>query len=130
MLKITINIKSNILFKNSNARLLKVYEKLFYYNLIFFKNLQLQKKKNTKVFFKINRRLKHSTTTLIRSPFHYKVSKTILAQPIQTLQIIILTTCDNDIKITDFFLQKNWFKRINKNNVFVIKNIKVETSHV
>lgn len=63
--------------------------------------------------------------TLIRSPFHYKISKTLISQPKQQFKIefgVHANTTSPLFLKNDF---SNFIKTINGKNNYVIKNVKI-----
>ena len=128
MLKITFTVESNVRYKNSNARLFRLYKRLYLFECYF------------ATVFKCNRILcggskinmsssyRRHKTVIMRSPFHYKTSKTILSQPKQNMTFSFTL---RGVKWAPLFfnadLQK-LLKQINTLNILVFKKINV--SHV
>lgn len=124
MLKINLVFITNIKFNNSKTRINKINKKINYVKLLFFNNLFC----STKIFTK-KHNLKNKIT-LIKSPFHYKTSKSIINTNKQYIFVNIL--CNVSIKQPLFFAMhiKNFLITINQNNLFVLKSCKFKQIHV
>lgn len=87
MLKITFVLESNIRSKMSKARLSILYNRAYLIMSYFSRKLQGSYTQESSKFKFCLRRHK---TTIMRSPFHYKTSKTILARPSCKFYISVL----------------------------------------
>lgn len=125
MLKISFKIKSNVLFKCSNARLLKIYKNFFY--TLCFSALSLKKKEKRliRVNLLLKRNLRSNLIVLMRSPFHYKVSKTLLSQPTQYLKIEFFFKISCSKTLFGLNDLNSIVRVINNSNTFVVDKIKI-----
>lgn len=125
MLKITLTLRSNVHIKNSNARISQSLRRLYWLYSIFFKLNSCCKIDGLQMHSFLKFKLKSGCMVLMRSPFHYKVSKTLLSIPKQTLDLVIFVPYDATIPL--FFNKKlyNFLFNLNKTDALQILNIRV-----
>lgn len=129
MLNLTIVIKSNVLLKNSKARLLREYRKLFVFNFIYFNFLKKKTGVRLHYSFKLTKHLKSNMTTIMRSPFHYKTSKSILTQPSQNLKFQISFNCKNRTPLFTSSYIDSFMKHINNNTTLVVEKVIISNNN-
>ena len=83
MLKLSFHLKSNIIGRNTNARLFRFYRRLNFFVSLFFNSKYANCAKNIKPVIRYTKKKFNNKITLMRSPFHYKTSKTLLSAPHQ-----------------------------------------------
>jgi len=128
MLKVTLTLKANIRLKNSNARVTQSLKRLYWLYFVFFKLNTCNTVGGIKTSSFLKFKLRSGCMVLMRSPFHYKVSKTILTVPKQTLHLIIHIPYQVNCPI---FFNKNlllFFHNFNKIDAIQVVNIKIAHS--
>lgn len=125
MLKISFTITSNIRYNTSNARLFRLFNELYSRYEFFKPVLGARRCKILKRSVSTRLRYKYHTTMIIRSPFHYKTSKTLLSQPRQdfTLSLWVESKEVPVYFINNDFLQ--YIKRFKSINAWVLKKVTV-----
>lgn len=125
MLKITLKIKCNFLLRNSNARSFRFYNRLFVFLNYFITNLFKTYSTVESSSVCLDKKTKLNLLTLMRSPFHYKVSKTILGTPIQIIYISFFLKCThNEPVILSKLSNLNQLLTLSSN--FIVTNMKIE----
>lgn len=129
MLKISLVFNSNIRNKASEAVLLKFYSKLYKNFSSFFNHRLSSNSKITVSGVKLTSKLRKGKLTLLRSPFHFKISKTILTNPLQQFTISIFIPVNIATPITTKTILA-FFNSLNLSTTFTIKTVRLEHINV
>ena len=124
MLKIELNYDTNIKYSNKNAKLFKTYKKIIETNIIIMNILKAHHNINDIKYIKSKKTL-NNVLVLIKSPFHYKNSKSVLHTPKFKFKVIFKIAQKFE---TPIFLNKNFFnylKHINNLENICIRSIKI-----
>lgn len=127
MLKLSFHLRSNILTKNTNARLFRFYRRLSFFIYLFFYNKCKLSNKNITYSIQYARKKFSNKHTLMRSPFHYKTSKTLLSAPSQKSVINFSIPIKNTtpLVLSDC---NNLFTYLNKSQNLCITKIKISSN--
>lgn len=126
MLKITFTLNTPIPFKTSNARAVQIYKRFIFATYLFISHITSNHLHATPISVKLNKHLKSKMLVLMRSPFHYKTSKTLLAQPKQIFKITVFAAFNSKYPFMSSHLFGNLVTALNKSNTFTIKKIKIQ----
>lgn len=128
MLNVTFFIKSNVRIKNSKARLMQLYRRFIFFKILLITEVLGTQTNLASVNFSLKSSYRKHKVTLLRSPFHYKTSKSLLASPEQYLIISVNLKSTNKVPFfTSSFFSKI-FTYVNRNNMFVVEKIKIRQS--
>jgi hypothetical protein len=125
MLNVTFFIKSNVRIKNSKARLMQLYRRFVFFKILLLTEVLGTQINIMSVDFSLKSSYRKHKITLLRSPFHYKTSKSLLANPEQYLivSVNIESTTMLPVFTSSFFNKISAY--VNRNNIFVIEKIKI-----
>lgn len=128
MLKVTFVLNSSVLFKASNARLVQKHKRFITTIYLFLRNLTKDFQSTSCAGVNVKSSMRSKMMVLMRSPFHYKTSKTLLSQPKQTFYLSVIVYNNVHHPFIDSNLIAQLTKDLNKSNTLVIQKIKI--SHV
>ena len=111
MLKITFVLESSIRGRNTNSKLQSLYSRI-YYLLSVFSNSIMKLDLDTFCEPKIRFNIRKNRVVLMRSPFHYKTSKTILARPSCKFYFSLILPLSENCKLVDFKIISKMSKNI------------------
>lgn len=125
MLKISFTVQSNVRYKNSNARLFRLYKRLFMFQCYFTALFNTNSTAIVSSDYHFKSKFKQHRIVIMRSPFHYKTSKTLLAQPKQQLTLSFLIKVKKKTPLFFSNDMQNLIKNLNTLNILVFKKIKI-----
>ena len=125
MLKISFTVLSNVRYKSSNARLFRLYKRLYLFQCYFSSIFKGNKNCVNGCYISLNSNYRGQKVVLMRSPFHYKTSKTLLSQPKQevTLVFSVNSNFNDPLFFNDNFIR--FTKSANNLSTLVFKKIKI-----